>query len=146
MGEKWFSALNFMYSRLSPDPPRPNPRWDPDQGMFSNEASLDGPSVQPELRTTGLEDCREEEAHSPRCPCRPASRTRQVASVVSDSFATPWTVALQAPLSVGLSRQEYWSGWPRLPPGDLPDPGIKPGFPTLQADSSPPELPGKCYS
>ena len=41
-------------------------------------------------------------------------------------FATPWTVALQAPLSVGFSRQEYWSGLPRPPPGDLPDPGIKP--------------------
>ena len=41
-------------------------------------------------------------------------------------FATPWTVALQAPLSVGFSRQEYWSGLPRPPPGDLPDPGIQP--------------------
>ena len=41
-------------------------------------------------------------------------------------FATPWTVALQAPLSVGFSRQEYWSGLPCPPPGDLPDPGIEP--------------------
>ena len=41
-------------------------------------------------------------------------------------FATPWTVALQAPLSIGFSRQEYWSGLPCLPPGDLPDPGIEP--------------------
>ena len=41
-------------------------------------------------------------------------------------FVTLWTVALQAPLSVGLSRQEYWSGWPCPPPGDLPDPGIEP--------------------
>ena len=40
-------------------------------------------------------------------------------------FATPWTVALQAPLSVGFSRQEYWSGLPCPPPGDLPAPGIK---------------------
>ena len=40
-------------------------------------------------------------------------------------FATPWTVAHQAPLSVGFSRQEYWSGLPCPPPGDLPDPGIK---------------------
>ena len=41
-------------------------------------------------------------------------------------FATPWTVARQAPLSMGFSRQEYWSGLPCPPPGDLPDPGIKP--------------------
>ena len=41
-------------------------------------------------------------------------------------FATPWTAARQAPLSVGLSRQEDWSGWPYPPPGDLPDPGIEP--------------------
>ena len=41
-------------------------------------------------------------------------------------FVTPWTKALQAPLSIRLSRQEYWSGLPCSPPGDLPDPGIKP--------------------
>ena len=44
---------------------------------------------------------------------------------------TPWTVALQAPLSMGFSRPEYWSGLPCPPPGDLPDPGIKPGSPVL---------------
>ena len=47
-------------------------------------------------------------------------------SFVSDSFATPWTVARQAPLAMGFPRQEYWSGMPCLPPGDLPDPGIEP--------------------
>ena len=41
-------------------------------------------------------------------------------------FATPWTVACQAPLSMGFSRQDYWSGLPCPPPGDLPDPGIEP--------------------
>ena len=41
-------------------------------------------------------------------------------------FATPWTIAHQAPLSMGFSRQEYWSGLPCSPPGDLPNPGIKP--------------------
>ena len=46
-------------------------------------------------------------------------------SGMSDS-ATPWTVAHQAPLSMGFSRQEYWSGLPYPPPGDLPDPGIEP--------------------
>ena len=41
-------------------------------------------------------------------------------------FATPWTVACQAPLSMGFSRQEYWNGLPCPPPGDLPNPGIEP--------------------
>ena len=51
------------------------------------------------------------------------------------TLATPWTVARQAPLFVGFSRQEYWSGLPFPSPGDLPDPGIEPGSPALQADS-----------
>ena len=46
-------------------------------------------------------------------------------------FATPWTVAYQAPPSMGFSRQKYWSGLPFPTPGDLPDPGIKPGPPAL---------------
>ena len=46
-------------------------------------------------------------------------------------FATPWTVAYQASLSMGVSRQEYWSGVPFPSPGDLPDPGIEPGSPAL---------------
>ena len=58
-------------------------------------------------------------------------------------FATPWTVACQAPLSMGFSRQEHWSGLPFPSPGDLPNPGIKPGSPTLQVDSLPAEPPGK---
>ena len=49
-------------------------------------------------------------------------------------FVTPWTVTYQALLSMGFSRQEYWSGLPFPSPGDLPDPAIKPGSPTLQAD------------
>ena len=47
----------------------------------------------------------------------------------------PWTVAHQASLSMGISRQEYWSGLPGPPPGNLPNPGIEPRSPTLQADS-----------
>ena len=50
-------------------------------------------------------------------------------------FATPWTVTHQAPPSMGLSRKEYWSGLPFPSPGDLPNPGIGPRFPTLQADA-----------
>ena len=61
-------------------------------------------------------------------------------------LATPWYVACQAPLSMGFFRQEYWSGLPFPPPGDLPDPGIKPSSsasPALQADSLPAEPLGK---
>ena len=58
-------------------------------------------------------------------------------------FVTPWTVARQAPLSMEFSRQEYWSGLSFPSPGDLPDPGIKPGSPALQADYLPTELWGK---
>ena len=58
-------------------------------------------------------------------------------------FATPWTVALQAPLSMGFSRQEYWSGLPFPSPGDLPNPGIEPGPPAFQADTLTSEPPGK---
>ena len=53
------------------------------------------------------------------------------------TLATPWTVARQAPLSMGFSRQQYWSGLPFPSPGDLPDPGIEPRSPALQADSLP---------
>ena len=58
-------------------------------------------------------------------------------------FATPWTVAHQAPLSMGFSRREYWSGLPFPSPGDLPDPGIEPRSPALQADALTSEPPGK---
>ena len=58
---------------------------------------------------------------------------------------TPWTVARQGPLSMKFSRisQEYWSGLPFFPPQDLPNPGIKPRSPALQADSLLSEPPGK---
>ena len=76
-------------------------------------------------------------------------------------FVTPWTVAHQAPPSMGFSKQEYWSGlpflsssmgfsrqeyWSGLPfpsPGDLPNPGIEPGSPAFQADVLTSEPPGK---
>ena len=58
-------------------------------------------------------------------------------------FATPWTVARRAPLSMGFSRQEYWSGLPCPSPRDLPDPGVKSASPTLHVDSLPTELPWK---
>ena len=58
-------------------------------------------------------------------------------------FATPWTVACQAPPSIRFFRQEYWSGLPFPSPGDLPNLGIKPGSPALQADTLLSEPPGK---
>ena len=58
-------------------------------------------------------------------------------------FATPWTIAYQAPPSMGFFRQEYWSGLPFSSPEDLPNPGIEPGSPTLQADTLTSEPPGK---
>ena len=59
---------------------------------------------------------------------------------MSNSFLT---AAHQAPLSMGFPRQKYWSGLPFPSPGDLPDQGIEPGFPALQADALPSEPPGK---
>ena len=61
-------------------------------------------------------------------------------------FATPWTVACQAPLFMEFSRQVYWSGLPFSSPGDRPNAGIEPGSPTSQADSLPSEPPGKPIS
>ena len=59
--------------------------------------------------------------------------------------ATPWTVAHQAPPSMGFSRQEYWSGLPFPSPGDLPNPGIEPRSPASQADALTSEPPGKTW-
>ena len=61
-------------------------------------------------------------------------------------FVTPWTVAYQAPPSMGFSRQECWSGLPFPSPGDLPNPGIEPRSPALQADTLPSEPPGMGFS
>ena len=57
-------------------------------------------------------------------------------------FATPWTVAHQAPPSMGFSRQDYWSGLPFPSPGDLPAPGMEPGSLAVQADALTSEPPG----
>ena len=58
-------------------------------------------------------------------------------------YENPWTVAYPAPLSMGFSRQEYWSGLPFPSPGDLPKTGIEPGSAALQADVLTSEPPGK---
>ena len=59
------------------------------------------------------------------------------------TLCDPWTADCQAPPPMGFSRQKYWSGLPFPSSGDLPDPGIEPGSPALQADSLPSELKGK---
>ena len=61
-------------------------------------------------------------------------------------FATPWTVAQKAPLSMGFSRQEHWRVGPFPSPGDVPNPGIEPKSPTRQTDSLLSESPGKAYN
>ena len=70
-------------------------------------------------------------------PCPLPELEVEVKVLVTQScptFVTPWTVACQAPLSMGFSRQEYWNGLPCPPAGDLPDPGVEPVSPTLEAD------------
>ena len=71
------------------------------------------------------------------CVCVCAYFVAAVQSLSQVYFVTPWTIAHQALLSMGFSRQEYWSGLPFLPPEDLPDPGIKPVFSALAVDSLP---------
>ena len=76
------------------------------------------------------------------CKAKQMVSVKWSCSVVSDSV-TPWTVAHQAPPSVGFSRQEYLSGLPCPSPGDLPNPGIEPRSPAVQVDSLPSEPPAK---
>ena len=74
------------------------------------------------------------------CVCG-STRTQLLSHVLL--FATPWAIARQFPLSVEFSRQEYWSGLPLPPPGDLPDPGIEPISPALSGEFFTIESPGK---
>ena len=84
--------------------------------------------MQPQLRTTAVVrvcDHRQEGQASYECVRAQSVRL----------FVTPWTIVHQAPLSMGFSRPEYWSGLPFSPPGDLPNPGIEPRSPKTQAAS-----------
>ena len=83
--------------------------------------------------------CAQQLIQSPHSGCREA----WLVAMLCSTLATPWTVALQAPLSMGFARQEYWSGLPFPTPGDVPDPRIEPGSPALQAEFLPTELQGK---
>ena len=62
---------------------------------------------------------------------------------MSNFFVTPWTIACQAPLSMGFPRQEYWNGLPFPSPGDLPHPEMEPGSPALAGGIFTFEPPGK---
>ena len=73
--------------------------------------------------------------------CMP-QETIQKEKSLGQLFATPWTVDHQAPLPMGFSRPEYYSGLPFPSPGDLPNPGIEPGSPEIRADALPSEPPG----
>ena len=74
---------------------------------------------------------------------RPEGRGHACALSVVSNSVTPWTVAHQAPPSMGFSRQEYWSGLPCPPSGDLPNPGVKPVSPALAGGFFTTEEPGK---
>ena len=93
--------------------------------------------AKPSLLTVSL-------GHSDRQPCKVDRRSEEVKSLSRVRlFVTPWTVACQAPLSMGFSRQEYWSGLPFPSPEDLPNPGTEPASPAFQADALSSEPPGK---
>ena len=79
---------------------------------------------------------------SPEFPCKDACVHAKSFRRVH-IFVPLWTIACLAPLSMGFSRREYWSGMPCLSPGDCPNPGIEPRSPALQADSLPSEPVGK---
>ena len=75
----------------------------------------------------------------PQRPARWSVKVKVKSLSCGQIFATPWTVAYEAPPSMGFSRQECWSGLSFPSPGDFPDPGIEPGSPALQADALPSE-------
>ena len=100
---------------------------------FPSPGDLPDPGIEPRSPTLQADALISEPPGKPKLSCS-LSRVRL--------FATPWTVAYQAPVSMGFSRQECWSGLPFPSPGDFPDPGIEPGSPALQADALPSELPG----
>ena len=96
---------------------------------FPSPGDLPNPGIKP--RSSAL--------HEDSLPSEPFRSDQSLSHV--RLFVTPWTIAYQAPWSMEFSRQEYWSGLPFPSPGDLPNPGIEPGVPALQA--LPSEPPGK---
>ena len=109
-------------------------QWD---GMGGGEEAQEGGDIC--IHMTGSQHCTAETNTTLKQLCFSECMCGQSLSCVL-LFANPWTVAHQASLSMGFSRQEYWSGLPFPSPGDLPSPGIEPRSPALQADSLPTEL------
>ena len=101
---------------------------------FLLQGNLPDPGIKPRSPALQADALISEPPGKPKLSCS-LSRVRL--------FVTPWTVAYQAPPSMGFSSQEYWSGLPFPSPGDLLNPGIEPRSPTLQADALPSEPPGK---
>ena len=122
--------------------------WKTDMEVIVTDQAIDG-------KTSLGKDSRNEEQKILR-NCRGANRQALMItietdllfsrSVVPDSFVTPWTVACQAPLSMGFPRQEYCSRLPFPSPGDLSHPEMEPASPALQVDSLPAESPEFCFT
>ena len=97
---------------------------------FPSPGDFSDPGFEPESPTLQADSLPSEPPGRPNiCEGKSLSHVRL--------FMTPWTVAYQDPPSMGFSRQEYWSGLPFPSPGDIPDPGIEPGSPVLQANTLP---------
>ena len=106
------------------------------QARLQQSVNCEHPDVQAGFRKG--RGTRDQIAHI-RCIIESESEVTQSCPTLCD----PWTVAHQAPPSMGFTSQEYWSGLPLPSPGDLPNPGIEPRSPTLQADALPSEPLGK---
>ena len=116
---------------LRPSPDHIPPSQGGLRGLWGSPVSpLDRLFSSMHARNVGVANqCRDDESES----------VKVLVAKSSPTLVTPWTAARQAPLSMGFSRQEYWSGFPCPPPGDLPDPGIKLQSPARQTDSFPSE-------
>ena len=108
------------------------PASEGDAGMIPGPGRFHMPCKQ-------VSPCAQQLIQSPHSGCGEA----WLVAKLCPTLATPWTAALQAPLSMGFARQEYCSGLPFPTPGDVPDPRTEPRSPALQAESSPTELQGK---
>ena len=109
--------------------------------IFSYQSTKITTSCLPTIESKTLEPTKKDTLH-PRTKEKPQQNCKVKSLSCVWLFATRWTVAYQAPLSMGFSRQEYWSGLLFPSPGGLPNPGIKPRSPTLEGDTLTSEPPG----
>ena len=153
-------TLNFCWFSVAASPAKKKVKW---AGLFSGLSAWEGSRDRDPLclangAESGVHWGGREVPWGARCDSQPAvnpeteirmggkgggwKKVQVLATQSCPLLATPWTVAHQVPLSMGFSRQEYWSGLPFPSPGVLPDLGMEP-FPALRADSLPSEPPGK---